>query len=383
MKKLLILTIAAAFVVGGSAFARTTEMPPSFSLIDKLVVEKYQAPQVDIKSIKKAHEAEEVAGAAPKFAATIKTSINPENAGAWTSLNGKQSLWRLQVSSKGAKSLNLAFTEFYLPIGAKLFIYSPDYKQVRGPFTVRDNNVHRQLWTPIVFGDESIIEVVVPHKFRKQLRLELTAINHDYRGFGKRSQNKSGSCNIDVACTERSGWESQIQSVAVISTGGSTFCTGFLVNNTAMDTKPLFMTAAHCRVTASTAPSLVAYWNYENSDCRRNSGAAGNGELTQFSTGSTYRAGGSASDFTVVEFNQPIDPEFEVFYAGWSASLADPTSAVAIHHPNTDEKRISFENDRTFSSSYLGTDAGDGTHIRVDDWDMGTTELWFFWFSSI
>jgi subtilisin-like proprotein convertase family protein len=48
---------------------------------------------------------------------------------------------------------------------------------------------------------------------------------------------------------------------------------------------------------------------------------------------------------------------------------------VGIHHPNTDEKRISFEYDPTTTTSYLGTAVpGNGTHVRVEDWDLGTTE---------
>jgi lysyl endopeptidase len=49
--------------------------------------------------------------------------------------------------------------------------------------------------------------------------------------------------------------------------------------------------------------------------------------------------------------------------------------AVTVHHPNGEEKRISFEDDPTTITSYLGTDSpGDNTHIRIADWDLGTTE---------
>jgi hypothetical protein len=48
---------------------------------------------------------------------------------------------------------------------------------------------------------------------------------------------------------------------------------------------------------------------------------------------------------------------------------------VTIHHPQGDEKRISFEDDPTSTTSVgLDTSPGDGTHIRVADWDLGTTE---------
>jgi subtilisin-like proprotein convertase family protein len=48
---------------------------------------------------------------------------------------------------------------------------------------------------------------------------------------------------------------------------------------------------------------------------------------------------------------------------------------VGIHHPDGEEKRISFENQPTTLTSYLGTGIpGDGTHWRITDWDLGTTE---------
>jgi hypothetical protein len=64
-----------------------------------------------------------------------------------------------------------------------------------------------------------------------------------------------------------------------------------------------------------------------------------------------------------------------VGYGGWDRSGAAPSSATTVHHPNGDEKRISFENDPVTVTSYYGTASpGDGTHLRVADWDLGTTE---------
>ncbi len=54
----------------------------------------------------------------------------------------------------------------------------------------------------------------------------------------------------------------------MISTGGSRFCSGSLVNDTANDRRMYFMTANHCSITSANAGSLVAYWNYKNSFCR-------------------------------------------------------------------------------------------------------------------
>src|SRR5690606_8890123 len=81
------------------------------------------------------------------------------------------------------------------------------------------------------------------------------------------------------------------------------------------------------------------------------------------------------SDFTLLQLLQPPQEDWNVKYAGWDATGEVGMKVVAIHHPSTDEKSISFENDPVTLSSYLGsTSPGDSTHIRVEDWDKGTTE---------
>ncbi len=139
------------------------------------------------------------------------------------------------------------------------------------------------------------------------------------------------------------------------------------------------MTANHCGISSSSAPSLVTYWNYQNSYCRvpgsGDSGGAGDGQLNQFNTGSTHLSSGSASDYTLVVMDDSPDDAWEVSYCGWDATGNESEQAIAIHQPSTDEKRISFEFQPTTTTDYLGESVpGNGTHVRVEDWDIGTTE---------
>jgi len=313
-----------------------------------------------------------------QFALPLAVGIDPAAAGTWERA-GAERVWRLRIRSGGARSLNFGFEHYKLPAGARLFLYAPDRGSLRGPFTAQDNEVHGQLWTPIVLGEETVLELNLPAAAAADVELRLSRVNHGFRDFGAPPALRSGSCNVDVVCPQGDAWRSEIRSVAVISTGGSTFCTGFLVNNTAQDFKPYFMTARHCGLSSSNAASLVAYWNYFNSTCRppgsSASGGPGDGSLAQFNTGSFWRAEYIQSDFELVELDDPPSQTFNVHWAGWNRSSADPTSAVAIHHPNTDEKRISFENQALTTTSYFGNASpGDGTHLRVADWDLGTTE---------
>jgi hypothetical protein len=151
-----------------------------------------------------------------------------------------------------------------MPAGGELRVYAADGSYDLPPFTAADNAAHGELWTPVVLADDIIVQVMVPKAGADELRLELTAINVGYRAFGEMLPDKSGACNVDVICPEGDNWRNEIPTVAVISTGGSLFCTGFMVNNVRQDMTPYFMTANHCGISSGNAASLVVYWNFQS-----------------------------------------------------------------------------------------------------------------------
>ncbi len=326
-------------------------------------------PSLDVNALHEKELAREVKGEAPHFAVPRMVSINPMESSNWEEINGMM-IWKARFNAPNAVSLNFGFSEFNLSPNASVSFYSSDLKNVIRDFTSSDNNEARELWTPVIMGDDVTLEIKVPRSEFAQVSLKLSSVNQAFRTFSQKTA-KSGSCNVDVACKESTGWEKEVNAVAVISTGGSTMCTGFMVNNTSNDKTPYFMTAAHCGISARNAATLVTYWNYQASSC----GGSRDGRQTQFNTGSTFLAGSTKSDFTLVKLNKEPSREFGVTYAGWDRSGTDASQAVAIHHPNTDEKSISFENEPTTVTDYLGEAIpGDGTHVRIEDWDVGTTE---------
>lgn len=358
---------------------------PSAQLSSLKTVERIELPQLNNEQLLQEELERRGPGIAPRFAETLEVDLQPDRAGTWEYTQEGLAIWRLRIHSPGAQSLNLGFTEYSMPEGGKLFLYNPDKKHVMGPFTPSDNEVHDQLWTPVLPGDELVLELQLPPARSNELRLRLQYINHDFLGFGNPEAVASGSCNLDVICGAMNGWDMVddyrdiIQSVAVIGINGNTFCTGFLINNANQDCTPYFMTAFHCGVNQNNAASLVAYWNYQNSFCRQpntpQSGQPGNGVLNDFNTGSFWRAGWSPSDFTLVEFDEPVSATAEAFFAGWSAADVPPSSSIAVHHPNTEEKRISFEEAPSIFTTYLNdSPVPNYTHVRVADWDVGTTE---------
>ena len=331
---------------------------------------------------------------APRFAIPHAVRMTPADHGIWTervAADGKEwSFWRLRIHAEGATSLNLGFRRFRLPAGAELRLRSADGAHAVRPFTAADNAAHGELWTPAVPTDDLVVELAVPRAERGEVELELGTIGQGYRGFGAVAvpTPKSKSCNMDVACLDANDpWRQTARAVAFITVGGATYCSGSLVNDTARDRRLYFVTAAHCGVDAGSAVSLVAYWNYQNSTCRTPgsaaSGGAGDGTLTQFTTGATFRAANPASDFTLVELAGAPDPAFNLHWAGWDRSGGDLSCpqgscyqcasgalCAGIHHPAGGEKRITFSRQAIQPSSWDGgpTTPGDSTHLWVH-WD--------------
>jgi hypothetical protein len=307
-----------------------------------------------------------------RFAVPSKVAMRPETHGTWEEVPGGR-LWRLRVLAKGATDLNFGFTSFWLPPGATLHVCSERENYYQGPFTDQDNGSSGQLWTPVVPGDSAVIELFVPSQATVQPVLELARVNAGYRdlfGRGKSlTQAKSESCEINVVCPQGDPWRSEIRSVARFSVIGMYFCSGTMIMDAAADFRSYFLTANHCEATVGTAPSVVVYWNFQSPTC----GVQGGGSLAQNQSGATFRAAKADVDFTLLELNQIPDPNFKVYYAGWDRSGVPAAGVVGIHHPNADEKVISFSSNALQTvDSCIGT-GGSGTHWQVT-WSAGVTE---------
>ena len=96
-----------------------------------------------------------------RIAVAADVRFTPDNSGTWRTLPDGR-LWRLRIYTEGAKSLSLGINSFEMPDQAKLWIYGPDRKHVQGPYSSRNRSRQGSLWTPVIEGEEIVVEVFVP-----------------------------------------------------------------------------------------------------------------------------------------------------------------------------------------------------------------------------
>ncbi len=341
---------------------------------------------IDLQTVLTEDFQREKNGGPYSFAVSRPVDITPMTDGLWEEIDDETLLWRLPIASPDAVSLSLGFSRYFMPPGGRLYIYSADESQVIGPYTEDDNKEHGQLWTPIVLSEAVIVELTVPVSKASELELELTSINHGYRGIDPKLFNEtlgdSDWCHRNVACSEGSPWRDQIRSVALyhITYKNRTYwCTGTLINNASQNDRPYILTSFSCfdgnenRILDDphrAAESMVVYWNFQANGCDSYSGS-----LNQNQTGAIFRAGRWKTDFVLLELDRKPSMAFNVYYAGWERSSSLPSSSVAIHHPNGDVKKISVENDPLSTTELRGEKRNFkyGTYFMINDWDVGIT----------
>lgn len=378
MKKLVLFALFASGVfladaqvqgIGGTPISYKEKYVPS-SII---ATAKFSTPNIDALRAQDAIVDAEKSGPW-RFAYNHMTDFNMNNSGTWTNLQNGGKLWRLKVNSKNALTLNFFLKDVKIPEGNQLFVYNEDKSFILGSFT--ENHLYEeQLGTELIPGETAIVEYyVAPQNQNHPHSLTIEMIGHGYRTvaeFQNKAFGSSGSCNMNVNCPDGSNWTNQRNSVAMLVQGGvngSGFCTGSLINNTANDGKPYFLTANHCY---SNPAQWVFRFNWQSANCPNPSSSP-----TNFNSlsGATLRARRAASDFCLVEItgglnNGTIPANFNPYFSGWDIATTGHTTAVGIHHPAGDIKKISFDDNAPTVSNYNGI--SNNTWRVV--WDRNTT----------
>ena len=306
-----------------------------------------------------------------RFGVEREVDFNLGNSGSWEHVKG-QWIWRMGIHCPGATGIGLALGEFDLPEGASLFVWNVERTRFLGSFTEANEKPWGSLSLGLIDADRVVVEYREPDAVHGEGTVQINQVVHGYRSLLLHPQNpsaaasmgpfgNSGACNINVNCPAGDDWQVAKKSVALITNGGSAVCTGALVNNTAEDGTPFFLTANHC---LGNPNSWVYYFNHESSTCSGSSGPTG-----QSVSGGTLLTSSGSSDVALIELSTTPPSSYDVEYAGWDASGSNPTSAVGIHHPSGDVKKICFENNAPYTST-----AGGAQVWWINQWESGVTE---------
>lgn len=328
-----------------------------------------QTKMLDVPALLAEDAIEQEKGIPYRFGYPFEVTYDMTSSGTWDTLPDGGRLWRLRIECPDAYSINLVYRKFWLPPNAKFFVYDDNQDYVIGAFTERNNKEYGAFATAPVPGAVSILEYYEPPNTSEPGIISIQRIVHGYKdifapstikeatGFGS-----SGSCNNNVNCPEGELWQDDKRAVAMILTsGGYRICTGTLVNNVREDFTPYFLTANHC---LGSETSWIFMFNYESPTCTNV-----DGPTWMTVQGSIRRANSYGSDFALLELLEQPPDSYNVYYAGWSAIDNAAQSAVGIHHPSGDIKKISIDYDPVVNANYGGVQCW-----RVVQWDDGTTE---------
>ncbi|HWB64528.1 MAG TPA: T9SS type A sorting domain-containing protein [Chitinophagales bacterium] len=295
-------------------------------------------------------------------------NYNYNNSGRWVNLPSGDRLWQIAVQAPGAYSINLAFSNFHMPAGAKMYIYSADGSQLLGAFTAKNNLPDKFFAADLLLTDEVIVEYDEPQNVRGQGSFTLFRVTQGYKDITNylKAFGDAGNCEYNINCSQFSAWATQKRAVVCLVSGGNEFCSGALVNNTANDGTPYVLTANHCGPADNT---WVFRFNWEAPGCTNPTSSPS----SQSISGCTTVANNATSDFYLVKMSSAPPSNYNVFYAGWTTSRTPATSVTGIHHPQGDIKKCSQANNAVSATSY---NAGNGTAQvwQIGQWTTGVTE---------
>ncbi|MBS1579755.1 MAG: hypothetical protein JST29_08970 [Bacteroidetes bacterium] len=211
----------------------------------------------------------------------------------------------------------MGFDQFHLPKGTELYVYNKNGEMITGPITEAENNKNN-FWRTLPYKGENItIDFKLPTSKRLLLKLHVSSVAYGYKSLYVSNFGASSSCNINVVCPEGTGWESERNSVALITDGSGRFLfSGALINNTCTLNIPYLLTANHCYIDAPN----VSQWQFTFQAWSATCTPSQNTNGVTFN-GSTLKANYAGSDFCLVQLNQIPAANSGISYSGWSKQV--------------------------------------------------------------
>lgn len=286
-----------------------------------------------------------------RYGVVIPVALDPSRDGRWDPAPSLGcDVWRLRIASPGARSLGVLFGRFDLPPGARLHILGRDGTTALGAFTEANEKPNGMLAIQPLAGDELVVECSVPSgagSGAPVLDLAIAEVVHDVTGVLEPSANavgKDGNCLIDINCPAGARHQRiKRASFMVLANGAS--CSAVLLNNTAEDAAPYFLTANHC----GNLSYGVFVFGFERPECGGTTPA-----ITHTISGATrlarssYNAIGSptGTDSALYRMSIAVPLAYEPLFAGWDRTAGTPSGpSYMIGFGDGDPKQIAVDAD--------------------------------------
>ena len=325
---------------------------------------------VDLTQVLKDDEREKDTGMPYRFGTAVDVNYSLDNSGEWHDI-GNASVWKLQITSNSAMSLNLIFKKLIIPENGELYIYNEERTVIYGPVTSKDITPSGRFSTDVILGESIVLELLEPHASKKESVVEISKVIHGYKLF---LFGDGLACNDDINCAQGNNWQDESDGIAMILLADNTrLCTGSLLNNGCQDFSPNILSAFHCADIGPDQEDPCNEADFQN-------GNLSAGEITQVENwvfrflyksptcnggdphpnlyytfqGSTFRAGNANSDAVLVEMDQRPrgDIDTGIRYLGWDRRNNVPTSGAIIGHPAGDVMKISTYNNNAITNNF-------------------------------
>lgn len=312
--------------------------------------------QPDMRQIMIEDSESERMGRAHSIGRIIPVSLNMNNSGTWDALPDGTKIWRLKITAPEALSLTLLYSEFYLPEGSKLYLYNENRRHLIGALNHRNNPVESPRFsTQMIQGETTYLEYIEPKNITQDAIINIEGVAYNYRDVeqfvGYYDVKKtpvfgtSKECEININCPEGNNWQTEKRGVAAMYmlAGGKVFvCSGSLINNTANNGIPYFLSAYHCKGDSDQMDQWQFYFNFEASGCD-NPTTLPTYQTVIGAERKAYADDSNGTDFLLLRLFTTKEElsSFNAYYNGWARSMTYSGSGIGIHHPQGDIKKIS------------------------------------------
>jgi hypothetical protein len=348
----------------------------------------------------------------------------------WNALADGSQVAALAFDADGAQGVRLGVLAQQLPDGAVLRFYGVGGNDVfemsaAQVAALRQTNEEaglsgdaaRMVWGPDTAGAVSTLEVQIPAGAdASQVQLAVPRLSHltqtagqvaaqDFaKAFGIGATDTFGTSYTNVMCVNPLPAESRavVYLEFVTDSGGSSSCSGTLMNDSTNSRRPFVLTAAHCMPDQAAASSLITRYFYRAAGCNTTPPNAVDPAMTRVNIlGARYLQADDTVDSSLVELNDTAVPPGVVYagsYFGYQDNPNTPeldpsppiiggnTPVIGIHHPLGDLQKFSLGVITDFSMPICGglvTDPDfcadvlfgfDSGNMYLIQWNTGSTD---------